>query len=91
MKVIPKQIELIAIKCDFSKEFYINIGKYIEDNRYRFVDDPRSFDKQIILIDNNGNEIKLKRECYILIDSENKGEFRIITEEEFRENFIEVL
>lgn len=90
MKVIPKQKELIAIKCDFSKEFYINIGKYIEDNRYRFVDDPRSFDKQIILIDNNGNEIKLERECYILIDLENREKFTIINKEDFKCNYLEV-
>lgn len=85
MKVINKQKEYLAIENTNDAQFYINIGKYLNEVDYQIKKTPLS--NEIILIKGN-YECSLKRGDYILID-ENGG-FTPVSKKSLKENFIEI-
>lgn len=90
MLVIPELKKLIALKVDNSPEFFIEIGRWLDDEMYKIKEDKTFHSKHLFIIDKRGNEIEIFSGNYILIDSET-GEFvDYITENDFENNYIKL-
>lgn len=83
-KVINKQKVYTAIKFDDSREFYINIGKYLKKDDYKLKKD--NIYREFIFISDFG-EIKLNIGDYILICED---EIVVINNMTYKNNFIEI-
>ncbi len=90
MLVMPRQKELIALKIENTPEFYIEIGKFLDEQNYTIVKDDKYHKKYLFLIDNMGNKIETTEDNYILIDYTTGKFFAYIKKEDFKNNFIEL-
>lgn len=90
MLVIPELKKLIALKVDNSPEFFIEIGKWLDDEMYKIKKDERFNSKHLFIIDKRGNEIEIFSENYILIDFETGKFVDYITENDFEDNYIKL-
>ena len=87
MKVINKTKEFNAIEIDDSREFYINVGKYLSDDEYEIED--KGYCSNFKLINNDGSKTTVKQGGYILIDTDMKT-LIYISRENFKENYVEI-
>lgn len=86
MKVISKTKEFNAFEIDNSREFYINVGKYLNDDEYEIED--RGYCSKFYLVDDNGKHEVTKGD-YILIEASRK-QLMYITKENFKESYVEI-
>lgn len=96
MKVIRKQKELVVIHIDNTPESYIELGNYISLNRIstKYESDDgyrmRLPYKSIFLKCNEGKEVVLHRDDYIVIDPEDTNNIQVISKKEFERDFIQI-
>lgn len=86
MKVISKTKEFNAIEINDSREFYINVGKYLNDDQYVIEDE--GYCSKFYLVDDNGKH-EVRSGDYILIEAFGT-QVMYITKENFKENYVEI-
>ena len=86
MKVMSKSKEYIVIPATYKTEFYIEIGKYLDDDQYKL--EPYCGYKGVVLKINNA-EIKVRQGDFILVDTEKKR-IMSINQNEFESDYVEL-
>lgn len=86
MKVISKTREFKAIEIDDSREFYVNVGKYLNDDKYKIEDE--GYCSKFYFVEGD-NKISVKQGDYLLISED--GNTVVYTDREtFKENYVEI-
>lgn len=92
MLVMNKQKQYIALKVEDTIDFYVNLGKYLDDKYYEIVkeDNHRYFNSFVVMIKiDEIQKIKVERGCYILIEK-GSSNVKYITDQAFKNDYIEL-
>ena len=92
MKVVSKQKEYIAIKVNFSAEFFIQVGKYLREDQYviKVENDVRQrFTSNELFLKFNDREIKVEKGFYILLDVVDKN-IAYVSEDVYKSDYLEL-
>lgn len=92
MKCMSKTIEYNVIEVTGDRNYYITIGKYLDEKFYelRKVKSERYYDAEEVILKKDGQEIIVENNHYILINSET-GEFKYITKKEYETEYVEIV
>lgn len=90
MKVISKSIEYKVIEVKDDRQFFIEIGKLLDEKSYTLKETETRWGKcQAVFLSINGQEIEAKENHYILVNQET-SKIKYITKEEYEEEFVEL-
>ncbi len=90
MKVISKSIEYKVIEVVESAQFYVEIGKLLDEKDYTLKETEERWGRCItVFLNIDDREIKVKENHYILVNQE-KSTLKYITKEEYEEEFVEL-
>lgn len=88
MLVVPKQKEFIALKVDYTPEFFIELGKYLDKKYYEFKKNPTQYRKILYLKYSNDTVREVKIDDYILFDKEDKAIWAYVEKEVFDKTYL---
>lgn len=88
MLVIPTQIKYVALKIDYSPEFFIKIGEYLDKKYYEIKKDSVRY-KDIIYLKCEDNKTReMKNGDYLLFAEDNHAIWAYVEQEVFNETYL---
>lgn len=88
MLVIPKQREFIALKVDYTPEFFIELGKYLDKKYYELKKNPIEYRETLYLKYDNNTVREVKNGDYILFAKEDNNIWAYVGKEIFEKTYL---
>lgn len=91
MKCISKSIEYYVLEVKENKDFYIKLGKYLDEKFYEIKTVDEKWGKfEELFLKKDEQKIHAKEKHYILINS-NTGNFKYISKDEYETEYVEIV
>lgn len=90
MFVIPKQKTYRALKIECSIQFYTELGKYLNSERFCIEKNDRMYRDELYFKTISGEKIKAIDGDYILIDLNDDMQFIYAEKEAFNDDYIKI-
>lgn len=90
MLVVPKQRKFIALKIEYTPEFFIQLGKYLDKKYYEIKKDPTKY-REDIYLKTSDNTLRTMREGdYILFEENDYNIWAYVTKEVFDKTYLKI-
>lgn len=88
MLVVPKQREFIALKIEYTPEFFMQLGKYLDEKYYELKKNPVEY-RETLYFKNDDNSLRAaKNGDYILFDKEEPSIWAYVKKEVFEKTYL---
>lgn len=88
MLVIPTQIKYIALKIDYSPEFFIKIGEYLDKKYYEIKKDNMRYREILYLKYEDNKTREMKNGDYLLFAEDNYDIWAYVEQEVFNKTYL---
>lgn len=88
MLVVPKQREFIALKVDYTPEFFIELGKHLNEKYYELKKNPIEYRETLYLKYDNNTTRKVKNGDYLLFDKDDNEIWCYVEKEVFEKTYL---
>lgn len=88
MLVVPKQRKFIALKIEYTPEFFMQLGKYLDEKYYELKKNPIEY-RETLYFKNDDNSLRAaKNGDYILFDEEEPAIWAYVKKEVFDKTYL---
>lgn len=88
MLVIPTQIKYVALKIDYSPEFFIKIGEFLDKKYYEIKKDNIRYREILYLKYENNETREMKNGDYLLFAEDNHAIWAYVEKEVFDKTYL---
>lgn len=88
MLVVPKQRKFIALKIEYTPEFFIQLGKYLDGKYYEIKKEPSRYSTDLYLKNDDNSLRAAKDGDYILFDEEEPAIWAYVKKEVFEKTYL---